>query len=93
MTIKNAMMMGSDFYDTPEEAAKKGVPPLGVGENSHIENAIIDKNARIGRNVSITNKDGVDEWEPAKGEECGYCIRSGIVVVYRGGVIPDGTEI
>lgn len=93
VTLKNVMMMGGDYYEGEQVAQSKGLVPLGVGDGSHIENAILDKNARIGKNVSITNKEGIDEWEPAEGEESAYCIRSGIVVVMRGGVIPDGTEI
>ena len=71
-------------------------PPLiarPLLQDSHIENAILDKNARVGKNVRITNKDGVDEFEPADGGPEQYMIRSGIVVVMKGGVIPDGTVI
>ena len=64
------------------------VPPIGIGEGSLIDGAIIDLNARIGRNVRITNRDGV---ENAEGE--GWVIRDGIVVVAKNTVIPDGTVI
>jgi len=53
-------MMGADFYETEEEVAellKNGKIPLGVGANSRISNCIIDKNARIGKNVIIANTD------------------------------------
>ena len=50
--------MGVDGY-YPD--APLGSPRVGIGENSVIENAIIDKNARIGRDVRIVNADGVDE--------------------------------
>lgn len=35
--------------------AAKGSVPIGIGKNSHIRRAIIDKNARIGDNVKVTN--------------------------------------
>lgn len=64
--------------------------PMGVGDGCVIENAIIDKNARIGKNVTIRNKDGLDELDE---QAAGYMIRSGIVVVLAGATIPDDTDI
>ena len=84
-TVRRSLVMGADPYP-PEGAA--GVPPIGVGEGTLIEGAIIDKNARIGRNVRILNKGGVDEAEGP-----GWAIREGIVVVTKNAVIPDGTTI
>ena len=52
--------------------------------------AIIDKNAHIGRHVQIINKDKIEE---AQREEEGFIIRSGIVVVLKNAIIPDGTVI
>jgi glucose-1-phosphate adenylyltransferase len=84
-TVHNSLIMGIDaHYPSPEP----GEPPPGVGEGCEIANAIIDKNARIGRNVRICNHEGVEE---AEGE--GWLIRDGIVVVEKNGVIPDGTVI
>jgi glucose-1-phosphate adenylyltransferase len=68
--------------------AGPGAPPVGIGEGSEISNAIVDKNARIGRGVRICNERGVEE---ADGE--GWAIRDGIVVVEKNAVIPDGTVI
>jgi glucose-1-phosphate adenylyltransferase len=84
-TIRNSLIMGIDAHYPAPEA---GEPPLGVGEGCEISNAIIDKNARIGRNVRICNEAGVDE---ADGD--GWAIRDGIVVVAKNAVIPDGTVI
>ena len=61
---------------------------MGLGEGALIQDAIIDKNARIGRNVRITNKDGVNEAEGP-----GWAIREGIVVITKNAVIPDGAVI
>ena len=91
--IKDAMIIGADFYETAEQRAqllKEGKVPVGIGANSVISNAIIDKNGRIGKNCVITNKEGVEE---AAREADGYYIRSGIVCVLRNGTIKDGTVI
>jgi glucose-1-phosphate adenylyltransferase len=60
----------------------------GIGAGSTVECAIIDRNASIGRNCVITNKEGVNE-----GEGPGFYIRDGIVVVVKNAEIPDGTVI
>ena len=61
-----------------------------AGEKSVIKKAIIDDNASIGRNVKITNKEGVDEADRTKD---GYVVQNGIVVVLKGATIKDGTQI
>lgn len=64
VTIRNSILMGNDLYQTPEEIAADraaGTPPLGLGEGSVIEGAIIDKNCRIGKNVRIANAKGIQE--------------------------------
>jgi glucose-1-phosphate adenylyltransferase len=91
--IDNTLLMGADYYESPLERARaleSGKVPLGVGANSTIQRAIVDKNARIGRNVRIVNQDRVQE---ATREELGFVIRSGIVVVIKNATIPDGTVI
>jgi glucose-1-phosphate adenylyltransferase len=91
--IQNTLLMGADYYESPLERAKaleSGKVPLGIGQSSTIQRAIIDKNARIGRNVRIVNRDNVQE---GNREELGFVIRSGIVVVIKNATIPDGTVI
>ena len=84
-TLKRTLVMGVDnFY--PKASAD--APPVGIGEGSIITNAIIDKNARIGRGVKIINSAGLQE---AEGD--GWVIRDGIVVVPKNSIIPDGTEV
>ena len=61
-----------------------------MGANTTIRRAIVDKNARIGRNVGIVNKDGVSE---ASREDLGFVIQNGIVVIIKNATIPDGTVI
>jgi len=90
-TIRDSLILGADYYETLEEieqAIGRGVPPLGIGSDSVVERAIIDKNARIGKGVRIVNEAGVLEKD---GD--GWFIREGIVVVPKDRVIPDGTVI
>ncbi|XP_021280192.1 glucose-1-phosphate adenylyltransferase large subunit 1-like [Herrania umbratica] len=91
--LKDTLMMGADNYQTEEEIASclaESKVPLGVGKDTKIMNCIIDKNARIGKNVVITNKDNVKEADrPSEG----FYIRSGITVVLKNSVIKDGTIV
>ncbi len=89
--IEGTLVMGADYYESAEERDAKqqnGIPPVGIGANSHIRNAIVDKNARIGRNVKLLNKDHIQE---AEREDVGYWITNGIVTVIKDAVIPDNT--
>jgi glucose-1-phosphate adenylyltransferase len=89
--IKDSIIMGLDDYETPEETQvgiARGIPPLGIGRNTHIERAIVDKNARIGDNVHLT-----PEGKPENFDGDGYYIRDGIVVVPKGGIIRSGTKL
>ncbi|GFY86182.1 ADPGLC-PPase large subunit [Actinidia rufa] len=91
--LQDTMMMGADYYQTEAEIASQlaeGKVPIGVGRNTKIRNCIIDKNAKIGRDVIIANKDGVDE---ADRPEEGFYIRSGITVVLKNATIKDGTIV
>ena len=89
--IRNSLLIGADFYETladMEATIARGIPAVGIGTKTYIENAIIDKNARIGSNVRIINEAGIKEKD---GD--GYFIREGIVIVPKNGVILDGTVI
>ncbi|KAE8075476.1 hypothetical protein FH972_014191 [Carpinus fangiana] len=91
--IEDTLLMGADYYETDADRrflAAKGSVPIGIGKNSHIKRAIIDKNARIGDNVKIINGDNVQE---AARETDGYFIKSGIVTVIKDALIPSGTVI
>lgn len=91
--IEESLLMGADFYQASVERQSSLVEndiPVGIGSDTLIRRAIIDKNARIGHDVKIINKDNVQE---ADRESQGFYIRSGIVVVLKNAVIPDGTII
>jgi len=91
--LKDTLTMGSDYYESaPQREALKaqGGIPLGVGANSTIKGAILDKNVRIGNNVQIINKDHIQE---ADRPELGFYIRSNLVVVIKNATIPNNTVI
>jgi glucose-1-phosphate adenylyltransferase len=91
--IEESLLMGADYYQPSVErqcSLEQGDIPVGIGTDTIIRRAIIDKNARIGHDVKIINKDNVQE---AEREKQGFFIRSGIVVVLKNAVIPDGTVI
>jgi glucose-1-phosphate adenylyltransferase len=91
--IEDSLLMGADFYQDSVErhcSVEKGDIPVGIGTDSIIRRAIIDKNAQIGHGVKIINKDNVQE---AEREGQGFYIRSGIIVVLKNAVIPHGTVI
>ncbi len=90
-TIKNTVMMGADFYpeeDDSELADDPDLPRVGIGKNCYVEQAIIDKNARIGDNCTIT-----PHGKPQNYDGDGFYIRDGIVVVAKNTIIPAGTKI
>lgn len=84
-TIKRSIVMGADFLE-PESATKQ--MPLGIGPGSVIENAIVDKNARIGKKVVIRGSRNLPD-----GDYNGYAVRDGIVIVLKNATIPDKTRI
>jgi glucose-1-phosphate adenylyltransferase len=89
--IEHTLIMGADYYQTLDELElerRQGLPWIGIGENTIIRNAIIDKNVRIGSNVRILNEAGHENFD---GEN--YYIREGIVAIPKGAVITDGTVI
>jgi glucose-1-phosphate adenylyltransferase len=89
--INRAVLMGADYFRWQESETRTrahGSDFPGVGKDSRIENAIVDKNASIGNRCVITNAKGVQE-----GEGPGFYIRDGIVVIVKNADIADGTVI
>ncbi len=89
--ISRSVVMGADFYESAESIqrnAAEGRPRIGIGKHTVIEDAIIDKGARIGDHCVIT-----PHGKPADVDHPLYYIRDGIVIVPRDGVIPHGTVI
>lgn len=89
--IINSYVMGSDYYETILEmkvALEKRIPKLGIGENCIIENAIVDKDCRIGNDVSIKGGPHLADVDHAL-----YAVKDGIVVLKKRAIIPDGFTI
>jgi len=89
--ITQSIIMGRDYYETEDDQVENkrlNRPDAAIGQNCIIERAIIDKNARIGDNVKILNKNREKEIQ-----EKNFVIKEGIVIIPKNGIIPAGTEI
>lgn len=85
--ISRSIIMGADFYETVEEQ-RKDRPHIGIGPRSVIHGAIIDKNARIGTDVRLTNESGQEHMDSEN-----LYIRDGIIVVPKNAIIPSETVL
>lgn len=91
VVMRDTVMMGADYYETEEQRAENrqlGRPDIGVGDSTVIESAIIDKKARIGRNVQIRFKP-----DRPDSDNDNWLVRDGLVVVPKSAVISDDTVI
>jgi glucose-1-phosphate adenylyltransferase len=89
--LNRVVMLGCDYYESDEGielSQLTGKPRIGIGKGTQIENAIIDKNARIGENCVIK-----PAGKPENMDHKLYFIRDGVVVIPKNGVIPHGTTI
>lgn len=92
--VLDSIIMGADYYDeiSCSSTPDGGKVAIGIGEGSYIEGAIIDKNARIGRGVTIRPfPRGTDKDDP--NPEKRWFVRDGIVVIPKGATIPPGMYI
>jgi len=83
--ITNSVLLGADLYD---EDNNEHATPLGIGRDVVLDRVIVDKNARIGNGVRLTNAAGTAH---ADGE--GYYIRNGIIIVPKGARVMDGVTV
>ncbi|RZV60389.1 MAG: glucose-1-phosphate adenylyltransferase, partial [Flavobacteriaceae bacterium] len=84
--VSNTYMMGSDHYESLEDIEKNNIKVLmGIGERCEINNAIIDKNCRIGDDVKIIGGKHLENTETDS-----YFVKDGIVVIKKGMTIPSG---
>jgi glucose-1-phosphate adenylyltransferase len=89
--LNRTVILGSDYYESLESVdrhEKNSQPRLGIGANCKIDNAIIDKNARIGNNVVIS-----PAGKPENLDHERYFIRDGIVIIPKDAILPHGTVI
>ena len=90
--IRHSLILGADYYESLEEidrAQAQGLPPVGHrtglrdrARDRRQERAHRPRRPDRQRRGARTEKDGD-----------GYYIRDGIVIVPKGGVIPDGAVI
>jgi glucose-1-phosphate adenylyltransferase len=91
VTIRDSVIMGADFYETPEQLAanrSEGRPPIGIGDGTTIENAIVDKNCHVGSGVKILG----DPQQVERVSAAGYEMLDGIIVVPKNSVLQDGWQ-
>jgi glucose-1-phosphate adenylyltransferase len=91
VVIKNSVLIGADGYESTQQKAenqRRGLPNVGIGDGAVIDNAILDKDARVGANVHLCNRDKIKN-----GEGPNFVIRDGLVVIPRGAIVLDGTVI
>lgn len=89
-SLNRVVMMGADFYDSASRqsrAENQGIP-IGIGKGTRIENAIVDKNARIGDGCVLS-----PAGKPADVDHPLYYIRDGVLIIPKNGVIPHGTMV
>ncbi|CAN5762814.1 glucose-1-phosphate adenylyltransferase [soil metagenome] len=91
--IENSILMGADYFESIEDIRhnlNRQIPHVGIGENTIIRRAIVDKNVRIGNNVQLINRDNVENKDD---ENSCYYIRDRIVIIPKNATIHDGTII
>jgi glucose-1-phosphate adenylyltransferase len=89
--ITRTIIMGADYFESPESLqrdAAENRPRIGIGKNTRIDYAIVDKNARIGDHCAITS-----EGKPDTADHPLYYVRDGIVIIPKGAIVPHGTTI
>ena len=84
--LKDSILMGADYYDTPSLNSEE--ISLGLGEGCQIKGAILDKNVRLGSGVKIQPFPRRTEIEHEQ-----WVVRDGIVVVPKNTVLPAGMVI
>jgi len=89
--ITSCYIMGNDFYETLDEIKKNdefNIPKLGIGNHCELKNVIVDKDCRIGNNVSIIGGHHLENADHSL-----FSIKDGIVVIKKGAIINDGFEL
>ena len=84
VTIKNSIIMGSDFYDD-EGVRKEATREIGAG--TVIDGAIVDKNVCVGKNVKVINSSNREQTD-LENKTC--VIRDGIPIIVKNAILPDG---
>ncbi len=91
--IEKSIIMGADMFESLDEIRyniEHNIPHIGIGQNTIVKNAILDKNVRIGSDVKLINRDNIQTFDAP---DRSYYIREGIIIVPKNSTIHDGTEI
>ena len=86
--VLSTYMMGNDYYETITDifdVQEQGIPQLGVGNRCHVQNAILDKNVRMGDDVKI-----IGGTHLADEDSTLFTIKEGIIVIKKGAILPNG---
>jgi len=89
VVIRDSVILGNDFYEPTDglaDSVARGLPPLGIGDDTIISGAIVDKNVRIGKRVRIVNEHG---WQNTADSDR-FTIRDGVAVIPKDALVPDG---
>jgi glucose-1-phosphate adenylyltransferase len=92
VTIRNSVIMGADYYESPADLhqnSHSGQPAIGIGSGTVIENAIVDKNCRIGAGARVIDNRGVQNSDETP--EAVVC--DGVVVVPKEAILPNGWSL
>ena len=90
--LENVIIMGADCYESLDEMVENrqiARPDVGVGQNCKIKNAILDKNVRIGNNVTLDPEGLPDRF----GDGVEVAIRDGVLIVCKDVILPDGFSL
>ena len=89
--IQNSYVMGNDYYQSIEDMNDDIYNDkllVGIGERCFINNALVDKNVRIGNDVYINGGSHLENFSNEL-----YAIKDGIVVIKKGVIIPNNFSI
>jgi glucose-1-phosphate adenylyltransferase len=87
--IRNTVILGADYYDPPGVEIPCGIP-LGIGPDSRIDGAIIDKNTRIGAGVVVQPFPPGTRLDGDGGQ---WYVRDGIVIIPKDVILQPHTTI
>jgi len=86
--VQQCIIFGNDYFETLEDMEFPDITPMGIGANCHIEKVILDKNCRIGNDVTIRGHESLEDTETDT-----YRIVDGIIVIKKEAIIKSGSKI